>query len=1500
MRKSTKLISMLLAMVMVFSTVALGASAAYSQYKDQYITGYDSIDKPVFTSAQLASIALDAVDGMLMGLKTQSFKVPILNATIRFSSIDAALDSLQDIYNGNVWNTAKPLIGDLQNLTFAALNTDASGNFAAQGVRRTTAGKTDLDVIYSLLKFVYDNGNLLAKYGYHTLSLGGTIESVLGDSINEYLDAPTFVKKIIYDAIYDEPKYQGKTVPSMDSLTIDQLAQTMLDDQIEGLQAWANENMGYGITCDLSGLISFTSGTTYDTIENILKYAYNNILVPLLNTRIKDWVFEQAGLLSGADYLITDKKGNKVGYYLDDTAAFTALKNSGKYVFKSATSVYADKAASANTLGKLIKLDYTIPTHNFAADDRIFDCLNDLAGEWVQALFGDTFPWQNGSNDLIIDNATVIARELLKQYGARYLSNYITVPTDAEIDALTLEDAVIRFAPELVEKFVDNALIPSSARTVRSILSYAILELIAEDEATHDVYAKLESGQINPDSDEGWKEIIAVFARHWANNYTNMNIPDNATFDQTLQAAANWASTNYASILAVTRNIPSGASAWTILDTILFAIIPSNWLPATGRALVNGQVSNVSLASTENIIMKFLVGNVLDLKFEYLFDIFKRNNTSELNGTLTSVLLARATGIINAIIPDTIPTGLSTFSQVLTYQNLGDIIKNLINGIYLNRVGIITGALPIVCQVLGLTGDQELEDPMILYPDQIFSTSRSLNGTEITVRNNSSGVNTAYRDKNGTLHQDKLYQVQIVSITTNNSAVRVSNASSITLNGGESKTFPVTGSLSNDGLVRFCIEYKILDESGSSLTTSALKTYFFTYVTDKKDDSDNSNYEIVRHSWMSDSDYQRDLEAGIPNNYVDENHLGANTHYVINAPYAYVSSWGQLEDVSFDWGRETTDATYNSEQVTVRFYGFNSTPTLPDFMAPAEFTNTVTKYGGIFKSQDFFDVSRPKVEDEETGLPKDADFADYAATYDVGYTLDFGDTFGNGENSVYTVQKKVILYDDGGLASLASKAVSADRQASNYSDPGAFNTYLNALTDAEALVLAPKQYETFNPADYVAKANALEAAIEALDATAQGAGVEALVAAKEAIEPSNAEDAEYDDAGYHYFGSADYVLFTWNRYRDDRRVLDRLVDSQTIDPDDYETPEEYNEALENIPSLSAFQVSYAKHMYEMNAGRLIRKTTSKAYLQHSKDLIGTRIRSASSYSSDTYAEYTRALAFANTVLADNSSDLRQTKVNEARYQLVKAFKNLTDRKNADYTQLDQAIASAAAYLDLADDYTEASFNKLLEAYLAANAIPRNQEGTVAFQTQVDEAAQALLDAIDKLVPASGGGDEEELGIQPDAQDVLGVVWEVSLKELNYGDYYVDGLCYDNSAEPSQILTGNIAEEYVENPGTLTTGDYVVMDDGTIVYFVLYGDVFADGVTDGLDITEVVNMITYDSEYAGEPGDNPYITAADLFQDYSIDVMDISIMINFMTYDIDPTAFYQDGSGDTLW
>ena len=65
MSKLSKVLSVLLAIVLLFSTASVGVEAAYEAYKDAAITRYDTIDKPVLTTKQYASMALDEVDRML-------------------------------------------------------------------------------------------------------------------------------------------------------------------------------------------------------------------------------------------------------------------------------------------------------------------------------------------------------------------------------------------------------------------------------------------------------------------------------------------------------------------------------------------------------------------------------------------------------------------------------------------------------------------------------------------------------------------------------------------------------------------------------------------------------------------------------------------------------------------------------------------------------------------------------------------------------------------------------------------------------------------------------------------------------------------------------------------------------------------------------------------------------------------------------------------------------------------------------------------------------------------------------------------------------------------------------------------------------------------------------------------------------------------------------------------------------------------------------------------
>ena len=1579
MSKSKKLLSMLLAMIMVFSTFAIGASATYADYKDAAIKEYDSIDKPVFTSEQLASIALDAIDGMLAGMDETSIKIPVINVTINYSSIDTALNSLADIYNGGVWNTVKSIAGEVgKQLTFAALNVNPNGNFAANGCRRDPknggpSDTSDLDVLYSVLAFVNDNSDLLASYGYGTLDLGPTLTGLLGDSIAEYLDAPLLIRTLLYDLAYDDEapdyvEYEDLAVKP----TIDQMLQIIIDDLLIDLEDELEESFEYGITYDFSNLVDIDGPSFYDQFESILQYAYNEFLVPWGNTKIKEWIYDLAEAEYDESQRIYryeyDADGNqlfnedgtpvkvKVGYYMDDSKVFTDLRKAPYIYDASAKSVYESnmEAGTFNELADIINLNYVIPEHKFASGEQFITNFNNILKEWLDVMVTAKTPdlvWEAGSNDMIITNLVNNAKKLLKVYGERFLGDYITIPSDEEIDALTLETAVIRFGREAIERYAENIMLPDSADTVREILSYALCELIADLVPEEDIYTKLTTGAIDPEGDQGWKAVLAIVARYYANAYTNMNIPAGLTFDQTISHAVDWALKNYGGILYYTSQIDPNATAWKKLDDVLFTLIPMNYLPATMRVLdANGNVTNLKIESSEDILIDWLLGNILDLKIEHIFDVFDRNATGDLNKTLSYVLINRVSAILNAIIPGAIPAGLSCFDDIATNKTLGDIIKGLLSGLYNVRKNLIPGALPLVSMILGLTGDQALEDPSIEYPNTIISNTLTLSGTNFILRNNSTGVNTGYTDANGKFHQDKLYQVKVKSITTNVSGVSVSYTANTVLNGGEFKTFPVNGKLSADGLVRFEVKYEILNEMGESLTKEPITTYHFTYVAKNASDEDADAISYREETT------ENGVES-VPVVYVDghlDNDGGLNNHYIVNAPASFIGSsrgWSAIDNLDFGYGRTAQDEdSFQNATATTTLVGFTVNGAPNDVLVPeANFKPITTPYGGYYGSIDFSDVVVPQVtvtDKDGKEVEKDADLADYAGIYNLAITLSAGATVPGDPATVFTVTRKLYIYNDYNLYSIVNSAVGTNRQAANFADSGTFtytekdkdgnettytvdaskawNNYLTALTEAQAIVLLPKTIANFDATKYEAAAKKLSRAIADLDACTEGAGVESLQALLEKYQPSNPEGMEYDDPDYNFFADADYILYTYNRYADHRSNMNSLINSQIIEePGEDATEEEiaeYEEKVANIPVLTLFEITYRGHMYEMNAQRLVRKNVteaSKNYLKIAYNRVDTALLDLNEedYSTSSWAALMKAYDFATDVIDDKDyADLRQSKINTARRELIQAFKGLTVKgaDPADYTQLDEAIARAEEIF--AEDNYEAKYagiDELLAAFEEAMNIARDllaEDG----QALVDEIAQLLIDALDALEQLEAGielRDTSENETYISIFEGYGIEgWSTIMstmvdndgdgEELNFiaglvFDYYVD----DDGTVDSLIGTmGGATYEYVpneSNAGVVTTGDYIQLDDGTIYYFVLYGEVTGDGIVDLSDLLLQGDIANWMSPYNNY--DNPYVEACDVVYDGIVDLGDMVALGDMANYNLDPYTVPQDGT-----
>ena len=1564
MSNSKKLLSLFLAMIMVFSTFAIGVEAAYADYKDEAIKEYDSIDKPIFTTEQLASIALDAIDAMLSDLDETSIKIPVLNVTLDYSSIDTVLDSLEDIYNGGVWKTVESIAGEVgKELRFEALNTNPDGNFAANGCRRTTPGKSDVDVLYSVLAFVNDNSDLLAKYGYGTLDLGPTLTGLLGSSIEKYLDAPNLIRGLLYDLAYsdsdpDYVEYEDLAVKP----TVDQMLQIIIDDLLIDLEDELEESFEYGITYDFSNLIDIDGPSFYDQFESVLQYAYNNFLVPWGNTKIKEWIYD----LAQAEYDESQKiyryeydaDGNqlfnedgtpvlvKVGYYMDDTEYFQNLRKA-PYIFDAnAKSVYETNMENGtfNELADVINLNYVIPEHDFKPGEQFFSNFNNILKEWLDVMVTAKSPdlvWEAGNNDMIITNLFNNAKKLLKIYGERFLGDFITIPSDEEIDAMeTLNDAVIYFGKDAIARYADNILLPDSADTVREILAFALCELIADLVPEENIYAKLQSGQIDPETDAGWQAVLTIVARYYANAFTNMNIPAGLNFEETISWAVDWALKNYGGILYYTSQIDPNATAWQKLDKVLFTLIPLNWLPENLRVVNDaGQVVDAPVTGSKFLLLDFILGNILDLKIEHIFDVFDRNSTGGLNNTMSHVLINLVTNILNSIIPGAIPTGLTNFDSIATNKVLGDIIKGLLSGLYSVRENLIPGALPLVNMILGLTGDQELEDPTIDYEDVIISATRTLSGTEFTVRNNSTGVNTGYTDAEGNFHQDALYQIKIKSITTNNSAVSVTYTADTLLNGGEAKTFPVTGALSADGLVRFAVTYEILDESGESLTAEPITTYQFTYVASKvsDEDADAISYRTLQTS--------NGLES-VPFVFVDGEDVGVNNHYIVNAPAAFIGSsegWGAISDLSFGYGRTTTEKdTQNIDAVTtfVKFESDAGSVLVPD----ADFQPINTQYGGYFGSVDFFDVVVPMVTvTDEQGNEKEEemDLADFAGVYNFALTLNVSETWTNMGAVQFTVGRKLYVFNDYNLPNIVSSALGSNRQENNFASSGTFtyvekdedgnettytvnaatawDNYLNALTAAQAIVLKPQRMETFDASVYEAAAENLSRAIADLDACAEGAGVDSLVEDLEAIEGNN-EDLVYTDDDYTFFADADYVLYTYNRYKTHRDRVKSLINSQIIEePGEDATEEEikaYEEAVANIPTLTLFEITYRGHMFNMNADRLVRKevtAASKNYLNNAYNLISVKYLDLNpeDYSEESWTALETALDFAEGVRADtNYAELRQSKINVARRELIQAYKGLTVKGSdpADYKQLDEAIAAAEAIF-AEDNYAEkyAGIEELKAAYEAAMAVDREllaEDG----QAIVDAAAADLIAALEGLERLEAGivlKDVSESDYYANLENDYGYTWAPAMGEMAEPDYdtgetygYICGLVLDMYADVSEIVgtQGGASYEFEANAassGALATGDKITMDDGKIYYLVLFGDANGDAIVDGADIGVAADMYNWASAYSS--ANNPYFYGADIIADGAVDGADIGAMADMYNYAIDPYSVPQDGT-----
>ncbi len=240
MKQSTKLLSLVLALLLAFSSLSVIGNAVLVRSE----VSWDNIDDAALTAEQVADLALDLVDNDLLA-DMETIDLSIVGE-LRLNSVDNILTDIEDLTGGFIWTIGKGLLGDVGDMNFDALS----------GVRRSGG---DLNVIYALLQFINDNADRISKIAYgigtdNGISLGliGSFLS-LGKDVEEMLgNLPKYLTSMLFDMlVYGSYGYPNDTeaLGGMSNLpaeadTIDEIAKVALLGLLQNPQDYEWEGEG--------------------------------------------------------------------------------------------------------------------------------------------------------------------------------------------------------------------------------------------------------------------------------------------------------------------------------------------------------------------------------------------------------------------------------------------------------------------------------------------------------------------------------------------------------------------------------------------------------------------------------------------------------------------------------------------------------------------------------------------------------------------------------------------------------------------------------------------------------------------------------------------------------------------------------------------------------------------------------------------------------------------------------------------------------------------------------------------------------------------------------------------------------------------------------------------------------------------------------------------------------------------------------------------------------
>ncbi len=727
MKQAKRMLSVLLALIIMCSMTTIGANALKTSYveADHY---NDTLD-PVMTTEQVATMLLDMLDTDVMSTLDVNFE--ILDLELNLGSIDRALNSLRSVNTSTTAAIAMPLLGDIGDLNLDPI--DGS-------TRRSSANNRDMAVLILVLGLLEYPGNgkvisniLDNSFDFGALETFGVLDP--STDLAMFDDLHGFITDMLYNLIYGEGASTAEGTTYSADMKLEEILQEFIDYDLVKMivDMGANEDgtndiaeflgftnvMQEGPNSDLDetgclrnrvhistllptlspsevegdgklGYLSLTGDSTLDFIWKILMAAIQDLVVPYAGTLLAD-------LLGSDGEMIFDLVMNLVIEVFELDASELNIPEDANLQVK--LDCFLKWFLIGGGISQFIHFEKT-----FDADGNL---------ETAYLKFAD------GLDDKFC-NLIVVVLPMLPGFweDAPEIDK-----TDEELSAMSNVELVTYVLQKFLGTLVDGLELPDeTCASVKELASRTLISVAAELTPTIDFEEKFETNQLLYDS-EDCLTVGAKVAQYYLNGHTTMqNATEIPSIHEILDTVVDWALGEYGGLFGYEPSNYQGEhiTVWHKLYDTVFQVIPVDSFYGVED----------SPAGVEDLIMNKLIGSILNLKFNQLVSIIGVHPGSGINKTLPDLLIDLVGRVLNPLLglpferdyatsgykptQMAVPYEYSTLDELITvYHSSGTLagcgLKNLVV-VLLGNLGqfhqttesTLYSIMPLIGQLLGL------------------------------------------------------------------------------------------------------------------------------------------------------------------------------------------------------------------------------------------------------------------------------------------------------------------------------------------------------------------------------------------------------------------------------------------------------------------------------------------------------------------------------------------------------------------------------------------------------------------------------------------------------------------------------------------------------------------------------------------------------------------------------------------------------------------------------